>query len=407
MRKILLLILVFSLNAFAQNQPGYYITKDKKTVKGYFKTADFTNSDLLMFSETEDGKPEKLATDRISEYGIDGQYRLVKTTVNIDRSTTNYTTARTNTIADWVEQTVFLNVIVQGKASLYSYDSEWGTKYFYSVNGERPAQLLYRVYKLTDGRKAESFEFRSQLYANLKCDGQLVSDFLNVKYNRDELTAVVQNYNKCNNAENLAFENETGHKLTGKYSVFAGVQSTTFSVENSVVKLDKGTDVNFSIGAEASLVMPSKKYEFFVRVEYEKVTGKSSGTIYMPSHRIDIDNELEGGLLNVMIGPRFSFINTDKHNFFGDVAFGLSNGLGDITETYVATTNGGTKGAEVKTVYDLGSTFSINAGVGYMFAGKYGAVLRYEIPRNFDFDQEASYKSKVGRIGLNLIYRIN
>ena len=112
-------------------------------------------------------------------------------------------------------------------------------------------------------------------------------------------------------------------------------------------------------------------------------------------------------MINVLIGPRFNFINNDKHNFFGDVAFGLSSGIGEITETFRTTTSGGTQVAEGKYVYNIGSTIAGNVGVGYMFAGKYGAVLRYEIPRNFDFNQELSYKSKVGRIGLNLIYRLN
>ena len=407
MNKFYLLLMFISTTVLAQSQPGYYVTKNGQTVNGFFKNSDFLDPESLQFSETYDGNFSKVSVENIVEYGIGKEYRLRKANVNIDRSNTSTSKASYAKEPDWVKKTVFLNILVQGKATLYSYFSEWGTKYFYGLTDNEAVQLIYKPYSPNQSVMMYNNGYKSQLYTELKCDGQKMSDFTDVRYNARSLQNVVKKYNDCNNSESITYSNSTGNKARFKWRVFASGQLTSFNLKNAETEVPSSTETNFGGGLEAAFELGSRKFEIFARVEYEKLSGEASSQTIRVYNVTNSVYDLDASAVNVTVGPRYKFAKFGKHILSIDASAGFSSASGKVTQYNTNVPNGGVAYDAGTTYYDLENTLMIELGLGYTFNDKFGVMGRYTMPRNFFANNNAILEPNIGRVSLNLIYTLN
>ncbi|MEL1243959.1 hypothetical protein AAEO56_06760 [Flavobacterium sp. DGU11] len=66
----LLTALFIGLNAFAQDQQGYYIDNGGKKTEGYYKTTDFYNENSLEFTNSPGGRIQSLILRKSTSMGF-------------------------------------------------------------------------------------------------------------------------------------------------------------------------------------------------------------------------------------------------------------------------------------------------------------------------------------------------
>lgn len=123
--------------------------------------------------------------------------------VNIDRTSDNINILSTNKNPIWKEEILFLKLLIEGDATLYSYLQENLTRYFYETKNIKLEQLVYlkylsdetnqEIYSSTDNIK-ENNQYRQQLYNNVKCDNISESDLKKVTYRKSSLVKYFSKY---------------------------------------------------------------------------------------------------------------------------------------------------------------------------------------------------------------------
>lgn len=393
---------------YSQDQKGYYIDHNGQKTEGYFKTTDFHEASSLQFKTLPDGDFEKLAAEEITEYGIDGQYKFVKHTVKIDKSDSNYNKLSRTKDPEWQDATLFLNVIIEGNATLYSYQSKWGTKYFFSVQGDdQPKQLIYKKYKPTEISLYENNHFRQQLFNYVKCEGQLLNEFLDVKYERKELANIFRTYNLCLGSTSRVFFNATSQTTGIKLTVFAGASNLVFYLDNFPRTFSKSNSVGYNAGLEAALILPSETLEFFLRVEFEKGEGEVINYYDQGYNVLTTKFKFDSDMFNIHLGPRYNFLINERNKIFIDASLSVSLPFGTVVESSSIRSNSGIEYDGDGRVYDLSSTFGGNFGAGYVFNKKWGIDIRYETNRNMFTNIDTKYTTKISRLGFNVRYTIN
>lgn len=414
MKKITLLFVLFTAFSYAQEtQNGYYIINSGQRVEGMFIEGDYLNPSSLKFKSSSDTDFQKLNLESITEYGVGKDYKSVKHSVEIDATDATHGQISTNKDATWQLQTIFLNVLLEGEATLYSYRSGKGTKYFYKVNGKQaePQQLLYRVYMSTANTTAENNKFRQQLYNDVSCPTEKngMDKFLAIKYTSSDILPLFKDYNNCNNSKFTTYKNNDGKRVTAYYSVLAGLYQSRFNIEGIDPEVDNATDIAFGVGAEVVIVLPSEKIGLFIKAEYEKLKSEVISTYITPYGSSKTHNRyyVDASLFNFNVGPRY-FYNINKQNkVFVDASLLLTFGMGDINHAVTVETPSQTFPEVFVQKLPFNSAIALNFGLGYTYNNKFSIEARFDSNRNFFNNALAGSKTISGRTGIVLKYTIN
>lgn len=400
----LLTVLFCAVFSHAQDVKGYYITESGKTVNGFFEDGDFNNHQGLKFKETRSAAAQNLPQDIVA-YGIeDLNLKYEKHPVKIDVSTKN------SRYKDpvWETKTLFLNVIVSGTASLYSYTKDYEMKFFYKTK-DKPEieQLINKKYFATDTETAVNKAYRQQLYNAVNCKNKKASsDFIELIYDKTVLTNLFVEYNECVGSESNVYI--TIRESAFKFTAYAGVNSTTFGVTYAERVPEEGNDINFAVGAEVAYRFPSQASEFFFRAEYETINGKIQGRIDQGYNHVISTYDFSGSAINAYLGYRHNFALSHRNKLFLEGAFCMSIPSGDVDQnTLVYPASGIDPYPETSYDYAWDMGFCMDFGIGYVFDDKYGISLRYATRKDFLDDVYSYYKTEISRLGLNLRYTIN
>src|SRR6218665_2180729 len=144
----------------------------------------------------------------VKEFGITGQNKFIRAVVNIDRSTKNLQNMTKGKDPVFRQENLFLQVLMEGNASLYLYDDGTVRRFFYKTNSSEIKQLVYKTYFLNDDTDqiAKNNYFREQLYLDLKCDNIQQNEYESLSYTKNALIRIFTKYNKCTNSEFVDLE---------------------------------------------------------------------------------------------------------------------------------------------------------------------------------------------------------
>lgn len=359
----------------------------------------------LEFKKDLNGSTEKIDKNNILEFGSESDSKIRKTKVKMDDISLfkEYTNEKEFSV---VERTVFLNVLIEGNATLYSYDSGNGIKYFYKVNGkeEIAKQLLYKKYYKFAQKLDENNAFRQQLFYNIKCENQTFSDFLNVKYDKKELITLFTNYNKCSNTSFVVYENKEKKSTTVNFTALLGYNIGNFKVDHIQHPTVLESFDMISIGVEAELVLPSEKMAFFTSVEYKNAKGTTERTARVsditttPLRRL---YKLDTYFLDLIAGGRFyQRIGSSSTVFLGGgVGMNLTSGrMPTYQSSYTST-----ELVKIKSER-LGASPFFTAHIGFKFKKHYGIDINYDSPKQVLGNKSGDGIAKVHEFGVNLRY---
>lgn len=232
----------------------------------------FTNSDEI----------EKIELSKIEEFGIENELKCIRALVSIDMAPDRIKMVK-DTVSQWEEGHVYLNVLVEGKsASLYSYHDIGSPLFFCRVGDSSIVPLVHKKYQvgatpnfvqqiLYDNR------FRDQLNLYLACDDAKKAE--RISYSKKDLMRYFENYYKCKNENYASFSSVQVRK--GKLLLKPGVtvNSIDFAIQNSIdtapiINFDKET--SFGFGLETEYVFPFNRYKWSIFAEANYLTYKSN-----------------------------------------------------------------------------------------------------------------------------------
>ncbi len=400
------LCLLISSFALAQDPvPGYYITKEGQRVTGEYEYGDFSNAADLKF-RTGQAEFTGINTQNIQEIGIGDSYKLVKYSVDIDGTDAQQGQYSDGANPVFEKQEVFLNVLIEGNASLYSYFDGRNTKFFYKTDAMSvPQQLVYRKYLINREAK-ENNEYKRQLGKSLICTAHPVKG--NPAYAQKDLMAIVKAYNACAGGESVIYDNSTGKKFKINFSTFAGLYSTSFRQEMVRPDANKNDNsITVAVGGELELLPPSKIISFFARAEYEHINLGITAVNHTAENvtRSYFFNG-DANMLSVSVGPRYYFNigNNYRHRLFADVSACYSIALGgSMSSTYaLAAPNVSEQGPYAS--FNMLSAFSLAGGAGYSFNNRLAVAIRANTARTVLNEPAFAYKATLARFGLSVQY---
>lgn len=397
----LFLVLMTTYLSYGQEEtlPGYYITGSDERVNGYFQQGDFYNAGSLMFKADSASEFTKLPVDYVKEYGIGDQFRFKKHYVKVDISQSQSVRKYSqNRDPHWVLESLFLNYIVEGDASLFSYNYNGETKYFYLLKSENnvPQQLVYKKY-IRGSQVLENSAYRQELFIKLKCNGQNIVGS-RLTYSRSSLKNAITKYNECNGGEQTIYDNKGSDVITAHLAVYVGANMSTLKVESEDGS-DSVSDINPGVGAEFSLLFPSKKWGVFARLEFEKFNEEGEIVRDLGFQQNADRYEIDATFASLSFGPRYFF--TEK--IFADIGVGFNLGLGNLYERRYGIVEGNDPVLTFERDFNLGMHLYAGAGLGYIINDKFSVMVNYAFNRN-TISKDINTDIKNSKLSLNVRY---
>ena len=275
---LILVFFIFSLPALAQIDfvEGYYIDESGNKVTGFIKDyGKATVPKTLVFKNETSDEQEKIKTASLKEFQIGGK-NFKKFMVQIDKSPSQPPFPSTPN-ATYEVDTVFLQSLLLGKASLYKYYENDLTIYFLQIDDLQPLQLLKKYYQANDLEYNVINKYRQQLYNSLKCGNASQASFANLSYTQTSLIKVIKTFNKCQGGTSqLLTKKNTPWKYS--LSVKAGIRPTnivfTFppsplsGVSQDPVEYPDYTSPILGLEFETFLPISNNKWSFFFNPNY-------------------------------------------------------------------------------------------------------------------------------------------
>lgn len=389
-KAIYLLLLLFPVLSFAQItfEPGYFIERGIKT-ECLIKNLAWKNNPVSFEYKLNEGEDTKIKTiNEVTEFNVGSAYKYKRFTTNLDRSAIVLDQLSTLKDPQWSKETLFLKVLVEGKVTLYQYEDSNYIKYFYSTGDNLTAeQLVYKEY-MKDGRIAENNMFRQQLYNVMKDGGNSINKFERLKYKKDALVTLFNDYNGTNGQTvvNLSAKQNQG---SINLKITPGATFTSLNVSNSLSPnyfYDFENKTSFRIGAELEYIMPfnNNKWSLFLDPNYQSYSNSGNrGTQQM---------EAKYNFVEIPVGIRhYMFLNKNA-KFFVDGAYVISIPVSDSYIQY-----GGN-------ILDIERNSALALGAGFSYK-KYSVEFRHTFKHGLiDFVYwEGSYSTSSIILGYKLL----
>lgn len=383
MRKQILflaLALLLTLTSYSQIvfEKGYFISENNQKTECLIENMDWKNTPSTFRYKLSESQPIIDADVKIiKEFAIDGQNKFIRSLVNIDRSTKNLQNMTKDKNPVFRLEKLFLQVLMEGKASLYLFDDGTVRRFFYKMDDTEIKQLVSKSYLADDDHVAKNNYYKEQLYIDLKCDNILQSEYENLSYTKNELVKFFAKYNKCNNSNFKDLEVKEKKDLFN-LTVRPRYNSSTMSLDNTLfegLNFDFGAKSSFSVGVEAEFILPFNKDRWSVIVEPTYQYYKAEQTIQ--------NSQVVGGVLvgkvdyksiELPIGVRRYFFVNDAFKIFANAS--LVADLNLNSSVSVARNDGSELNA-----LDIKSGINFGFGLGCKFKDKLSVELRYQTTR--------------------------
>ncbi|WP_264529322.1 PorT family protein [Flavobacterium sp. N502540] len=399
----LVLTLIISINSYSQIvfEHGYIINQNDQKIECQIENQDWKNTPTSFRYQLPDNTNIITADIKtVKEFAITGQSKYIRSLVKIDRSSKNIENMSTDKNPDLKEETLFLKVLIEGKASLYLYDDGNLRRFFYKMDNTEIKQLIYKTYLVNENYSiAKNNYFREQLFIDLKCDNILQREYEILDYNYNKLLKFFIKYNKCSDTNFATFETKEKKDLFN-LTIRPRLNSSSLSMNNSNfstydTKFD--SKLNLSIGLEAEFIFPFNKNKWALIVEptYQ----------YYNSEKTNKTNNVLGGevtakvdykSIELPIGIRHYFFLKNQSKIFVNASL-----LFDInSKSKIELVR--KDGSELNNL-DVGSRSTMALGVGGKFRDKYSIEFRYLFGRTILKDYLA-YDSKFATVSLIVGY---
>lgn len=403
-KQLLILLTIFlSFNNYAQIsfEKGYYIDNSGQKIECLIKNIDWKNNPTeFQYKLSESADQKKAIIGFTKEFGIYNVSKYLRSTINIDRSSSFLGEMTTSKNPVFKQEQLFLRVLVEGNANLYAYIDGNLKRYFYKTDTSEIEQLIFKSFKSKDGNVLQNNRFKQQLRGSLKCEDISIKNIENVDYNKNEFVKLFVKYNECNNSKFTNF-NKGQKKDLFNLSVKAHLNNSSLKIQNSdsnAKNTDFGNRIALNFGVEFEFILPFNKNKWAIVIEptYQQFKSESE-IIGIPSPTIPFDTKVkvEYSSIEVPIGIRHYMFLDEKSKLFLNAAFIVDF---DSNSTI-----------EFEKLQDLEINSNVNTlfGIGYKYNNNYSLELRYATSRDvLNRQNQSTWSSDYQSVSLLIGYTV-
>ncbi|MFM7854356.1 MAG: hypothetical protein ACKO96_21155, partial [Flammeovirgaceae bacterium] len=288
-------------------EAGYFITNNDERIDCLIGNYEWINNPTD-FSYKFVGNDETLVKKifEVKEFGIRNSYKFIRATVNIDLSTDDPRNLSTNRNPIWKKDTVYLKVLIEGKASLYSLQNGNLFRYFYNIDGKEINQLIYKRHFLSAGVIAVNNSFQQQLFNEVRCSTTQIKDVNKLAYKENHLTKYFIGFLACNG--DMSQLNKVRKSRIRNINACLGT-GTQFNLNSNSLNRSLTLTVEFE-----SFVTNKKKWSFFLDPTAYIISSGSTLLLLSFGTRYYLRfNNRTGLFLNLsLIGPYVGIYKTDQ-----------------------------------------------------------------------------------------------
>lgn len=268
MKKLYSTLIAFLIisQAFAQQdfRPGY-IVQNNDTLKGYVDYRGAVRSaKTTSFKASQNGAGQAYSPDQISAYGFVKENKVYET------KTVPATEAQP-------EQVLFMQALVKGKASIYTYrDDSDRDHYYISQDGANLVELVEQVYTRVDPNTGKRYRVVDKPYlgviasAFFDCPALTEKRLENVMLRHSSLIKVATEYNQCLGSEQYMQQPQKG-TITFSPLLFFSLPSLQTSGEHMYAQSSfrhTGLGVGAGVAMEVSNPNMSEKLSLVAELLY-------------------------------------------------------------------------------------------------------------------------------------------
>lgn len=357
-----LLFQLFAFTLFSQIsfEKGYFVANDGTKTECYIKNLDWKNNpNSITYRINENDSNKNVSIGEIEEFGIDNISKYIRSTVQVDESSSNLDKLSYVKEPEMIEKTVFLNVLVEGEATLYSYTKKNLVRYFYSHQGGQMEPLIYKKYVLNSGKVRINNSFKQQLWSNLECDKMVSTALDKLEYTQSDLVDYIVNYNDCVGSDQVTYGD--GNKIVVNISIRPGLNFASLELSDG---FNFGTNPGWRIGAEVEFVLPFQKNKWAIVIDPTIQKYNTTSSLSGEQRSISYNS------LEVPLGVRHYFFMKEQGklylNLLGVFDFPFTENTVNIFSTDLT----------------LSGSANLAFGFGYDTGKKLNLELRYQTARD-------------------------
>ncbi len=390
----LFIFLLTGIASFAQinYEPGYIIKNNGNRVEVLIRNSGGIQRDgKLLYKTSEEASVNEATPADIKAFGIGDDLKFISRNVGIFDSANNGKELDEEKEPSFVDKEVFLQVFIEGEASLYFYGGKQN-QFFYSTPTTDLESLIYKKYRDDKGKIFENREFRRQLFEDLKCNDQLAGKLQRTDYRIKDLIDVFTGYNECRNAEYRNYfkrDNEFKFNLSIRPGVnFSNFQLVFGSKVGPSREFSEVSDTGIRLGIETEFVLPfnRNKWAFFAEPTFQQFSYEEN--------RYNQDVLVDFSSIEVPLGIRYYMYLNDDSKIFINAAFVPVFNID--SEVYLQ-------------YYDdigLSDKTYFAGGVGFKYKDKYSAEFRVGTMRDIIEDRETRWYSEFQTVSFIIGYTI-
>ena len=426
MTKFFILLLfgccLFLNKSFSQSGyiPGYIVNNNGDTLRGFIKIQSaLKNCRQVNFStdDTQDRntyRPQDIRSYHISTgesyFSRIVKYRKINTSA--DRMIEETKKNLNNKYTDYITDTVFLNVLVKGPASLFMYiDSEFHAHYFIQKNNEK----LYELYQLkkyaqinVGGYHKDAFRVEKNYIGILKIQFsdcyQVLNEVNKTELTSKSLTKITKSYNNCVALESTPSQNYTAIRnfyieksivIGYNYSKYYFSSSTPYF--NYLTKAHPSGSIRFNVGINLNMYDPSlsRKFSlrsgvFYYRIKYDYQYEENPIITLTNSYNVHLENQYIK--IPIIVNYDLSDANLRPYLFIGtpcNIVIKSKNILNLVKESQTGST-----------VYTSGALDPSATQPGVTYTRKYelfgftlGGGIKHIKEKKFGYSFEVAYEN--------------
>jgi hypothetical protein len=256
-------------------------------------------------------------------------------------------------------------------------------------------------------------EYKKTLYDLFKEDGVELSEFLNLEFNDDALTALMVRLNKNSTS---TIQKYTGELETKPFSIapLVGVRFNNYST-NTINDTDiKSSFINPNFGVDVAYSFNKRNtFSAFFRATVESFNMEARGTKetgFIILTHIHEQAEMKGLILTPAVGGRLVFIDKGDFRTYIDVAFEYNQPLSGEYRFFKNETNNPNfeiNDGDLLFERDINETLSFSSGLGFSYRN-FVTEFRFHSKRDFGNENSSGRTRTPGFIGgfaLNLMCR--
>lgn len=387
--KKLLLVLATTISFFCHAQivfeKGYFVRNSGEKTETLIKNMDWYNNPTKITYKNDTAAAEnEITIADIKEFGIYNGKKYIRSAVKIDRSKEGILELTPGKDPIYTDETLFLEVLVEGKGTLYFYKEHEVEKYFYNVDSGSIEQLIFKNYldKPYNGIRSNK-QYQIQLWNALKCPDFTMKMLEKLDYTEDDLVGFFNKYNKCNNSESVVLEQKTRRDWFN-LTIRPGLSYSSLTLENvTIYNIDFEKKLSFRLGAEAEIIMGFNKGKWALIVEPTYTYFKSTAS-YLYQSNTPKTASVDYKSLELPLGIRhYFFLKNDSKIFIN--AF-LVPEL-DLGSTIFINDN--------KTEMSVETAVTFAVGLGYKLRNKYSLEFRQTMGKSVLASYEPAWESSL------------